>query len=142
MLSFEELCTSLVEIESKLNNRPITPVYDDEEGLSYPLTPSCLIYGRRRTTSPNDSQYEMVSTNESLAKRARHHRKLLNQFGKQWWREYLLNIRESTTASNNDVEDAIARGDIVILKNENKKRIFWKTANVTTVWPDKPRFEY
>ena len=88
MLSFEVLM-SLVEIEATLNNRLITSVYDDEEGLSYPLTPSCLIYGRRRTTSLNDSQHEMVSINKSLTKRAKHHRKLLNEFGKQWRREYL-----------------------------------------------------
>ena len=42
MLSFEELPTLLVEIESTLNNGPITYVYDDEEGISYPPTPSCL----------------------------------------------------------------------------------------------------
>ena len=34
MLSFEELRTLLVEIESTLNNCPITYVYDDEEEVS------------------------------------------------------------------------------------------------------------
>ena len=67
-LSFEELRTILIEIESTLNNRPITYIYDDEEGISYPLTPSCLLYGRRTTTTPNDSQFEIGSTNESLTR--------------------------------------------------------------------------
>ena len=30
----------LIEIESVINSRPLTFVYDDSEGISYPLTPS------------------------------------------------------------------------------------------------------
>ncbi|CAB3997786.1 Hypothetical predicted protein [Paramuricea clavata] len=129
-LSFEELRTILIEIESTLNNRPITYIYDDEEGISYPLTPSCLLYGRRTTTTPDDSQFEIVSTNESLTRRAQHHKTLLKQFTKQWRREYLLSIREAASSSNNGTRDVIAEGDIVILKNESTKRLFWKIAKV------------
>ena len=129
-LSFEELRTILIEIESTLNNRPITYIYDDEEGISYPLTPSCLLYGRRTTTTPNDSQFEIVSTNESLTRRAQHHKTLLKEFTKQWRREYLLSIREAASSSNNGTRDVIAEGDIVILKNESTKRLFWKIAKV------------
>ncbi|CAB4002459.1 Hypothetical predicted protein [Paramuricea clavata] len=87
-LSLEELRTILIEIESTLNSHPITYIYDDEEGISYPLTPSCLLYGRRTTTTPNDSQFEIVSTNESLTRRAQHQKILLKEFTKQWRREY------------------------------------------------------
>ena len=130
MLTFEEMRTILVEIETTLNNRPITYVYDDEEGISYPLTPSNLIYGRRTTTSPNESQWEIVCTNESLTRRAKHHRKLLHEFTNQWRREYLLSILESARARSNKVKDVISVGDVVILKNENTKRLFWKLSKV------------
>ena len=33
LLTFEELCTLVVEIEATMNNRPLTCMYDDEEGL-------------------------------------------------------------------------------------------------------------
>ena len=33
LLTFEELCTLVVEIEATMNNRPLTYIYDDEEGL-------------------------------------------------------------------------------------------------------------
>lgn len=124
-LSFEELRTLLVEIESTLNNRPITYIYADEEGISYPLiiTPSCLLYGRRKTITANDSQFEIVSTNEYLTRRAKHHKILLKEFTKQWRREYLLSIREAATSSNNGTRDVTAVGDIVILKNESTKRL-------------------
>ena len=46
-LSFDDLRTVLVEIEGVVNSRPLTYLYDDEELISYPLTPSDLIYVRR-----------------------------------------------------------------------------------------------
>ena len=44
-LSFEQLRTLMVEIESVINARPITYVYDDANSISYPLSPSDLVYG-------------------------------------------------------------------------------------------------
>ena len=61
-LNFDQLRTLLVEIEGVINARPITYVYDDEESVSYPLTSSDLIYGRRINSTPNGSHYEIHST--------------------------------------------------------------------------------
>ena len=44
-LTYEQLETVLVEIEGVLNSRPLTYVYDEIDDL--PLTPSCLVAGRR-----------------------------------------------------------------------------------------------
>ena len=52
-LNFEALRTILVEVETTINNRPLTYMYDDTEGVSYPLTPSDLIYGRKIAVTPN-----------------------------------------------------------------------------------------
>ena len=57
-LIFDELRTLLVEIENTINNQPITYLYDDEEGISYPLTLSKLINGRQLVNSVNEHQYE------------------------------------------------------------------------------------
>jgi hypothetical protein len=95
-LTFEELRTILVEIEATLNNRPLTYVYDDEQVVSYPLTPASLIYGRRIATTPNESHYEIVSTNKSLTKRAKYQARVLKNFTDQRRKEYLLSIRESS----------------------------------------------
>jgi hypothetical protein len=128
-LSFEEMRTMLVEIESTLNNRPLTYVYDDNEGVSFPLTPSCLIYGRRIATTPNDSQFEISSTNQSLTRRAKHQNRVLKNFTTQWKKDYLLSLRESSKAQSRGAE-IISVGDIVVLKNESTARIFWKLAKV------------
>ena len=62
-LTFEELGTLLIEIESVINCRPLTFVYNNQEGVSYALTPAHLIYGHRLVNSPSASHFEIVSTN-------------------------------------------------------------------------------
>ena len=129
-LTFEELRTILVEIEATLNNRPLTYLYDDEEGVSYPLSPSQLIYGRQINTSVNDKQFEIVSTNQALTKKVKYQKRLLGQFVKRWKREYLLSIREGSNVAHGRGSQPISVGDIVILKEQGTPRLFWKLAKI------------
>ena len=137
-VSYDEMCTLLTEVEGVINARPLTYVYDDEESVSYPLTPSDLIYGRRITMNqPNSQHYETMSTYNSLTKRLKHHRHLLGQFTRRWRIEYLTSLREQV-AKGSSVRDANAKlkvGDIVILKNDSVARAFWKLAKVEELLP-------
>lgn len=54
--------TLLVEIECTLNNRPLTYLYDEIEGVSQPLTPADLIYGRQIVKTGNSHYFEVIST--------------------------------------------------------------------------------
>ena len=94
MLEFNEMNTILVEIEGVINSRPITYVHDDSEGVSYPLTPSHLVNGRNLSHLPHNRYYEVVSTYETLSKRAKYNRLLLGHFTKRWKNEYLLGLME------------------------------------------------
>ena len=94
-LSFEELRTLLIEVESVINARPLTYVQDDSEGVNYALTPSHLMYGRKIVNFPNSSHYEIESTYQTLTKRMKNHKHLLNQLLRTWRRDYLINLRES-----------------------------------------------
>ena len=137
-LGFDELNTILIEIEAVINSRPITYVYDDEESISYPLTPSDLIYGRRITCTPNASHYEIVSTNESLTRKARHHKHVLRRLTTQWRREYLTSLKERAQAvSRGSDKKPIEIGDIVLLKNDSTSRVFWKIGKVEELIPGK-----
>ena len=129
-LNFEELVTLLIEIESIINCRPLTFVYDDQEGISYALTPAHLIYGRRLASSPSASHFEVVSTNKSLTKRAKNQRHLLTQLTNCWHKDYLLSLREYRAVKGNSQRPSVRIGDIVIVKDDNTKRIFWKMARV------------
>ena len=126
----------MVEIESVINARPITYIYDDTNSISYPLTPSDLVYGLRVTSTPNSAHHEIISTPQSLTRRARHHKNLLQQVTKQWRKEYLTSLREQSIARNkgNAVQE-ISVGDIVLLKNDSTNRIHWKIARVEELIP-------
>ena len=129
-LNHEELATLLVEVESIINARPITYVYDDIEGVSYPLSPAQLLYGRSTTCSQNGRHFEIVSTNEALTKRANYHRKLLQNVAKRWKNEYLIALRETLSSDKAGKKPDIEVGDIVVLKDDQTKRQFWKLARV------------
>lgn len=123
--------TLLIEIEALVNSRPLTYVHDDSDGLSYALSPSHLVYGRKISNTPNTEHFDVISTYISLTKRAKHHRKLLEHFTKFWRREYLLNLRENNaTKKNQKFGTPISIGEVVILRNDMTKRVFWKLAIV------------
>ena len=86
-LHFEELNTVLIEVQSIINCRPLTFVYDDSEGVSYALTPSHLLYKRSMAFSPCASHYEIFSTDASLTRRSRNQRHVLNQIIACWRKE-------------------------------------------------------
>ena len=136
--SYDEMCTLLTEVEAVINARPLTYVYDDEESVSYPLTPSDLIYGRRITAlNPNSQHYEITSTYNSLTKRLKHHRHLLSQFTRRWRNEYLTSLRDQVAMGSSacDVNAKFKVGDVVILKNDSVARAFWKFSKVEQLLP-------
>ena len=128
-LSYFELSTILTEVEGVINCRPLTYLYGDADGVEYALTPSHLIYGRN-VSEMNDKYSEVVSTYESLSARAKYHHRLLSQFTKQWKSEYLLGLMESYKANADGKKPVINVGDIVILKDVQTKRSFWKFSKI------------
>ncbi|KAK6181888.1 hypothetical protein SNE40_009666 [Patella caerulea] len=140
-LKFEELRTLLVEIETTLNNRPLTYVDDDQNGVSYALTPADLLYGHRIATTPNARQYDIISTNQSLTKRAKYQLRLLTNFTNQWKKEYLTSLFEySTNRKKENTMQLLKLGDIVILKNDHSPRIWWKLAKVVALVTGRDNF--
>ena len=130
-LTLYELATILVEIESTLNNRPLTYLYGDEEGPSHAITPADLIYGHRISSTLANQQFEIVSTAKSLTKRARHQHRILNNFIRQWKRDYLLSLRERraiTKPPGNPRE--VKEGEVVILREDGTARCMWRLACV------------
>ena len=101
----------------------------------HPLTPCHLISGHKISTMPNDEHFEIMSTRNALTRRQRHHKHLLQEFSRQWRREYLISLREnSTTRSVNGNLSPITEVD-VILKNDSTSRAFWKLGKVEQLIP-------
>ncbi len=135
LLKYDELNTILIEVESVINSRPLTYLTDDEEGVAYPLTPSQLINGRNLQCLPSEQFYEVVSTYESLSKRGKYHRRLLSQFATRWKKEYLSSLLQAYRPREPIDKRQVKIGDVVILKDSQTKRVFWKLARVVELMP-------
>ena len=88
----------MTEIESIINVWPITRMYVDQESLTHAPTPSHLIYGRMIAMMPKGSHFKIVCTNNTLTRKVKRQRNLFRQLTKQWWQDYLLNLREDSIA--------------------------------------------
>ena len=84
----------LVEVEATHNNRPLTYMHNDSEGVSCALTSPHLIYGLTLTTAPSDQQFEIVRTAKSLTKITKLQFRTLHSFVRMWQQEYLLSLYE------------------------------------------------
>ena len=70
-LNFNQLNTILVEVEAIINSRPLTYMYDDVEGVSYCISPSHLLYGRRIVSLPNSEVFEVTTTYDLFIKKSK-----------------------------------------------------------------------
>ena len=137
-LSFDELRTVLVEIEGVVNSRPLTYLCDDEESISYPLTPSDLIYGRWIMSTPNAAHYELISTNQSLARKSCNDKHVLQQLTNQWRWEYSIELFQLETLSCwKMIRRVEPSGSLERLKNLSPEemamfeRLLWK---LSVIW--------
>ena len=72
----------------------------------------------------------MLSTYNVLSKRAKYHKTLLQQFMKRWKKEYLTGITKAYRLKDKREEPVILVEDIVLLKDVDKKRTFWKLCKI------------
>ena len=87
-------------MEGVVDARPLTYLYDDSDGINFTLTPSLLINGHRLWNTPNSSHFEIVSTHESLTRKSRHPKRLLNHFAETWRKDYLVSLLQTHAASS------------------------------------------
>ena len=82
------------------------------------------------------ADFEIISTHNTPTRRQQHHKRLLEQFVKEWRHKYLLNLRERPTTKSADGNPSLVRvGVIVILKNDYTSRAFWKLEEVVELLP-------
>ena len=83
-LSFDEMHTAVLEVESILDSRPLT--YTTSEDIEEPLTPSHLLVGRRLLSLPENLTYlqdkdpDFEPTTEPMQARGRYLYNVLNHF--------------------------------------------------------------
>jgi len=116
-----------------LNDRPLTYVFSDLSDPK-PLTPSCLLYGRRLQRfpygleDPGDMDDPDFFTSGMIKKQVDKQTQVIRQFWVRWRSEYFTSLREfhKSTGHNKQV---INKGDVVII-HDDKARLYWKLAIV------------
>ncbi|XP_053407998.1 uncharacterized protein LOC128559687 [Mercenaria mercenaria] len=133
-VNYQTLQTIVTEIETVLNDRPLTYV---TSGVSdpEPLTPSHLLYGRTLTSYLHSTLHgdgkitENMNDHRTLTRCVDIQRKLISNFRQRWRREYLTALREYHQAHGKN-EQTISEGEVVQIHDDGP-RTRWKLAVVT-----------
>ena len=130
-VSDDTLLTLMIEVESILNSRPLTPVTMDPEA-EVPLTPNHLLLMREVA---NLSPAILTSADNYASKRWRQVQYLAQQFWLRWSKEYLQNLQPRVKWQTE--KDNFKVDDIVLVYDENAPRGKWPLGRVVKVYPDR-----
>ena len=86
--------------------------------MSEIVTPSHLLYGRCILSKANDHSNPsniQEETVQSISKRLKHVKRLIDNFKIRWSREYLLELREYQKLNNKKPANELAVGDVVLI---------------------------
>ena len=125
-LNDEILATLFAEVECIVNSRPLTKMNDDPNDFT-PITPNHLLLMKDGLNMPPG----LFDTDDVYRRIWRHTQYLVNRFWKCWVRLYLPNLQSRCkwrlTRSN------VAKGDLVLLMEQNVPRNLWPLAIVDDV---------
>ncbi|XP_074641175.1 uncharacterized protein LOC141898927 [Tubulanus polymorphus] len=136
LLTIDEFRTVITEVESVVNDRPLTYLSSDPSDEN-PLTPSQLMVGRRVTSLPHsyvapgeleDPDFELKPC--VAESRSKHLSVIMQHFSNRWAREYLASLREYYQQKAGKNELFISRGDVVLIEDE-EPRSKWQMGVVT-----------
>jgi len=121
-LTYEELNTLLCDAEEVINSRPLTYISENVDDL-LPLSPSLFLSEIKSHGVPDLDQIDTASMN----KRMRYRQQLREDLRKRFRDEYLgLLVHHQIPRKNK----TIAVDDIVLVGDDNQKRIRWKLGRV------------
>lgn len=124
LLTYEEFSTVLVQIESMLNSRPLTPLSSDPNDMN-PLTP-----GHFLTLAPLNSLPEQNFLDSKINRLSRWQlvQRLSQEFWSRWHKEYLHTLLQRSKWCNSSVP--IQLNTLVLLKDELSPPLKWHLGRV------------
>ncbi|XP_011164167.3 uncharacterized protein LOC105198989 [Solenopsis invicta] len=129
-LTFEEISTVLYEIEAILNSRPITPLSEDPNNMSYIFLGHFLV----GTTLNRLPQPDLTDVNENRLVRWQRVEQLRQNFWRRWSAEYLHSLQERNKwKSNKGIQ--LEPGQHVLIKQQNLAPLQWAIDRVQDVHP-------
>ena len=129
-LSWMELEEVLIDVETTLNNRPLSYVEDD---VALPtLTPNFIMFPHSNIIPDLEPHH---CADADLRKRAKHLLKCKDAVWKRWSSEYLRSLRERHNLKHKGKLCTLSVGDIVIIKSEDKNRGKWPLGIIQELYP-------
>lgn len=130
-LTYEELNTTLVQIEAILNSRPLTPLSSDPEDLM-PLTPAHFLVGRPLTSLPVQDIRD-----HSTHHLTRHQRveQIRQHFWERWNKEYVSELQQRVKWHKN--KDSLKLNSLVVIKEDNLPPLKWRLGRIVALHPGK-----
>ncbi|XP_064644710.1 uncharacterized protein LOC135498383 [Lineus longissimus] len=134
LVPMDELQTVVKEIQSVINNRPLTYLSSDSHELKA-ITPNCLIYGHERYILPQeeveigDDFDTTYGGRDAIEKWAHKRALLLKAFRTRFYDEYLAALRQQHTYETRKqyaTGDVIREGDVILVHEKDQPRIKWK----------------
>ena len=121
MLTWTELCEVVLDVEIALNIRPLCYVEDD---IQLPvLTPNSLLF-LRSNQLPELEPHHLREFD--LRRRAKYLRRCKQALWTRWTTEYLRGLRERHRMKHKGQTTPLAKGEVVIIKDEERNRNKWK----------------
>ena len=129
VLDDETLQTALCEVESIMNDRPLTTVPSDPNDLE-PLTPNHLLQLKAKPVMPPG-----LSKKEDMYSRRRwkHAQYLADRFWKRWVSEYLPIMQQLSKRHN--PKRNLQPDDLVIIVDDTAPRSSWLMGRVVKALP-------
>ena len=129
-LSWPELQEVLLDVEVALNNRPLCYV---EDHIHFPLlAPNSLIFPQPSVLPELQPRH---IKDYDLRKRARYLQKCKDALWSRWTTEYLHGLRERRRLKHKEGANYPTRGDVVIIKSEEKNQGHWKLKIIEELIP-------
>ncbi|XP_064118982.1 uncharacterized protein LOC135223990 [Macrobrachium nipponense] len=138
-VNLDELQTVVVEIHSRVNNRPLTYINSDRMSPG-PLSPSYLLYGRSIKAMPpvvlEDESDPTFMDHDQLNKQFSLLSCIISKFEKIWKNEYIISLRERHYGSGRPRElNNLKVGDVGLAQVESP-RSEWPLCRIVELRPD------
>jgi len=136
-LDYIELETSLVEIESVINARPISYVGEGADD-PLPITPNQFLNNRRSTRADPEPAIKVeapTSTSATLLELDKLRRDYVTDICSKFVNDYLLQLDKFHSKGKSGKK--IRLGEIVVIHDEHSKRLMWSVGVVKELIPSR-----
>ncbi|XP_049878925.1 uncharacterized protein LOC126375884 [Pectinophora gossypiella] len=128
-LTYEELNTTLTQIEAILNSRPLTPLSSNPADCT-PLTPGHFLIGRPLTCLPQPDHQDRPIHSLSRFQRIE---QLRHQFWNRWSKEYIAELQHRVKWRS--CKNELKLDSLVVVKDDQLPPLKWRLGRIVAVHP-------